>query len=148
MNAARHAKANRSTLLMNGRMRYVVFFKLVLLYCCVVCLFVCLFVCVVKTNVLIPTMKKIEKGLPRLLGFCEGFGLASASRQPHSRLHIDETAVDVLDAAVSVLIAIDVRNREMPLLLSQIFLFDEVGVETVVRLHLAEHDVLYVDLIC
>ena len=68
--------------------------------------------------------------------------------QPHSRLHIDETAVDVLDAAVPVLMALDVRNREMPLPLSPTFLFDEVGVETAVRLHLAEHDVVYVDLIC
>ena len=55
-------------------------------------------------------------------------------RQPHSRCHIDEHAVDVLDTAVPVLIALDVRNREHPQLLSvlPIFLFDEVGVETVV----------------
>ena len=48
-------------------------------------------------------------GDPRLPG--------SGLKPPHLRLNIKENAMDVLDVAVPVLIAVDVRNSELPLLL-------------------------------
>ena len=65
-------------------------------------------------------------------------------RQPHLRHNIYEDAVGVLDVAVPVLMAVDVRNSELVLLIPSVppFLFDDVGVEPATWLRLAETDVV------
>ena len=56
----------------------------------------------------------------------------------------------MLDVATTVLMAVDVGNRELPTVSPSVppFVTDEVGVEAAPRRQLAEHDVADSDFIC
>ena len=76
--------------------------------------------------------------------------MPGAGQKPlYLRLNSSEFAMDVLDVAMPVLPAFDVRSNERPPIIpiDPPFRFGEVGVKTAVRPHLAEHDVFNLDII-